>query len=123
MTRKRVHNLAQIKNGRPENVGYFDASIPFAAGGLYSTVGDLYKWNETLATRRLLSEETERARFTTYPEAELSGMHYGYGLVITEKYGLNTSFNRQKSSATNANQVSSEVACRFILRYIASSVK
>jgi hypothetical protein len=24
--------------------------------------------------------------FTPYPEAELSGMHYGYGVVIAEKF-------------------------------------
>ena len=76
-----------IRNGRVENAGYVDASIPFAAGGLYSTIGDLYKWNEALANGRLLSVESRRAMFTPYPEAELSGMHYGYGVVITEKFG------------------------------------
>jgi CubicO group peptidase (beta-lactamase class C family) len=76
-----------IRNGQVENAGYVDASIPFAAGGLYSTVGDLYKWNEALATGRLLSVESRRAMFTPYPEAELSGMHYGYGVVIAEKFG------------------------------------
>lgn len=77
----------RIRNGRVENAGYVDASIPFAAGGLYSTVSDLYKWNEALATGRLLSVESRRAMFTPYPEAELSGMHYGYGIVIAEKFG------------------------------------
>src|ERR1044071_5299964 len=76
-----------MRNGRVENAGYVDASIPFAAGGLYSTVGDLYKWNEALATGRLLSVESRRAMFTPYPEAQLSGMHYGYGIVIAEKFG------------------------------------
>jgi len=76
-----------MRNGRMENAGYVDASIPFAAGGLYSTVGDLYKWNEALANGSLLSDESRRAMFTPYPEAELSGMHYGYGVVISEKFG------------------------------------
>ena len=75
------------RNGRLENAGYVDASIPYAAGGLYSTVGDLYRWNEALATGRLLSAESRRAMFTPYPEAERSGMHYGYGVVIAEKFG------------------------------------
>jgi len=30
-----------MKNGRVENAGYVDASVPFAAGGLYSTVEGL----------------------------------------------------------------------------------
>jgi CubicO group peptidase (beta-lactamase class C family) len=76
-----------MKNGRLENAGYVDASVPFAAGGLYSTVEDLYKWNEALATGRLLSADSQRAMFTPYPEAELAGMHYGYGVVLTEKFG------------------------------------
>ena len=76
-----------MRNGRVENAGYVDVSIPYAAGGLYSTVSDLFRWNEALATGRLLSVESQRAMFTPYPEAVLSGMHYGYGVVITERLG------------------------------------
>jgi D-alanyl-D-alanine carboxypeptidase len=77
----------RVKDGRLENAGYVDASVPFAAGGIYSTVRDLYQWNEALATGRLLSAESRRQMFTTYPEAAGYGAHYGYGVVITEKFG------------------------------------
>jgi len=76
-----------VKNGKPENAGYVDASIPFAAGGLYSTVRDLYRWNEALAKGRLLSADSRRRMFTVYPEAAGYGAHYGYGVVIGEKFG------------------------------------
>jgi D-alanyl-D-alanine carboxypeptidase len=77
----------RIKDGKPENAGYVDASVPFAAGGLYSTVRDLYRWNEALATGHLLSADSRRQMFTTYPEAAGYGAHYGYGVVISEKFG------------------------------------
>jgi len=77
----------RFKDGKPENAGYVDASVPFAAGGIYSTVRDLYQWNEALATGRLLSADSRRQMFTRYPEAAGYGAHYGYGVVIAEKFG------------------------------------
>ena len=77
----------RVKDGKPENAGYVDASIPFAAGGLYSTVRDLYRWNEALANGRLLSADSRRQMFTIYPETAAFGAHYGYGVVISEKFG------------------------------------
>lgn len=77
----------RINDGEPENAGYVDASVAFAAGGLYSTVRDLYLWNEALANGRLLSADSRRQMFTIYPEAAGYGAHYGYGVVISEKFG------------------------------------
>jgi CubicO group peptidase (beta-lactamase class C family) len=76
-----------VKQGKPENAGYVDASIPFAAGGLYSTVRDLYRWNEALVAGRFLSAESRKAMFAVYPESAGYGAHYGYGVVISEKFG------------------------------------
>src|SRR5436190_13881130 len=70
------------------NAPRVDASVPFSAGGLYSTVEDLFKWNEALASNRLLSEDSRKQMFAKYPEAEgYGGQHYGYGVVLTEKFG------------------------------------
>jgi D-alanyl-D-alanine carboxypeptidase len=77
----------RVRDGRPENASYVDASVPFAAGGLYSTVRDLYRWNEALAAGRLLSADSRRQMFTIYPETAAYGAHYGYGVVISEKFG------------------------------------
>lgn len=76
-----------IKDSNPENAGYVDASVPFAAGSLYSTVQDLYQWNEALAAGRLLSTHSRQKMFAIYPEAAGYGAHYGYGIVISEKFG------------------------------------
>ena len=77
----------RIKNGKLENAGSVDVSVPFSAGGIYSTVGDLYRWSEALATGRLLSADSRRQMFTIYPEAAGYGAHYGYGVVIAERFG------------------------------------
>jgi len=38
----------------PHNARFYDMSIPFAAGGLYSTVEDLFLWDQALYGERLL---------------------------------------------------------------------
>src|SRR5436190_3479518 len=50
--------------GGYENAPYLDMTIPFAAGSLYSTVGDLYKWDRALYTDKLLSPDLKKAVFT-----------------------------------------------------------
>jgi CubicO group peptidase (beta-lactamase class C family) len=58
------------------NSAYLDMSLPFAAGSLYSTVEDLYKWDQALYTDKLLPAELKERIFT--PGLE----HYGFGWVI-----------------------------------------
>jgi tetratricopeptide (TPR) repeat protein len=52
-------------------------SLPFAAGSLYSTVEDLYKWDQALYTDRLLPAELKQKLFT--PGLQ----NYGFGWGIT----------------------------------------
>jgi CubicO group peptidase (beta-lactamase class C family) len=77
----------QIKDGRLLNAKYLDMSVPYSAGALYSTVNDLFKWNEALASGGLLSQASQQQMFIVYPEASGYGAHYGYGIVISEKLG------------------------------------
>jgi hypothetical protein len=51
-------------------------ALPFAAGALYSTVKDLYKWDQALYTHKLVPAELKQKLFTPVLE------HYGYGWVI-----------------------------------------
>jgi CubicO group peptidase (beta-lactamase class C family) len=80
------------KDGRLINADFIDMSVPYAAGGIYSTVEDLYRWNEGLANRKLLSAESLREMFQGYPEtASLHGHygyqgHYGYGVGVIERF-------------------------------------
>ncbi len=58
------------------NAPYLDMSIPYAAGSLYSTVEDLYKWDQALYTDKLLPNGLKQKLFT--PNLE----NYGYGWFI-----------------------------------------
>jgi CubicO group peptidase (beta-lactamase class C family) len=79
----------QEKDGRLENADFIDMSVPYAAGDIYSTVEDMYRWNEALAEDgKLLSAESRKQMFTEYTEAVHEGQHYGYGVVISRlKFG------------------------------------
>ena len=61
------------------NSHYIDMSRPYAAGGLYSTVDDLYIWDKSLYSDNLLSEKTMTSMFTPYVGP------YGYGWWIPEQ--------------------------------------
>jgi len=58
------------------NARYYDMSIPFSAGAIYSTARDLYLWDETLYTNRLLPQNLQRLLFSPNLES------YGYGWAI-----------------------------------------
>jgi CubicO group peptidase (beta-lactamase class C family) len=78
----------QIQGGLA-NADFIDMTIPYAAGGIYSTVEDLYRFNEALAQQgKLLSADSLKEMFTEYPEATYQGQNYGYGVVISrQKFG------------------------------------
>lgn len=61
------------------NADYLDTSLPYAAGMMYATVEDLFKWDQALYTDALFENaETKELMFTP----GLS--NYGYGWVITD---------------------------------------
>lgn len=62
------------------NSDYLDMSIPYAAGSMYSTVEDLYKWDQGLYTNTLLSKPYMEQFFKPYVEAW--GGHYAYGWSV-----------------------------------------
>ena len=53
-----------------------DSSVSYAAGAMYSTVADLYKWDQALYTNRVLRDSSLQKAFTPYIN------HYGYGWLI-----------------------------------------
>jgi CubicO group peptidase (beta-lactamase class C family) len=77
-----VPNLASGYDGFSRvDVSMVDPTWLFAAGDLYSTVDDLYLWDQALATEKLVSRQSFDAMFTpsfTFPDK--SG--YGYGWYI-----------------------------------------
>src|SRR5689334_9045201 len=77
------------------NAPYLDMSIPYAAGSLYSTVEDLYLWDQALYTDKLLSAQSKALMYTPF----LEGYAYGWSIqkasfnadvpVITHGGGIN----------------------------------
>jgi beta-lactamase family protein/transcriptional activator len=66
------------------NTGYLDMTQPYAAGSLYSTVDDLYRWDQALYGEKVLSTASKEKMFTP----GLS--NYGYGWVIRKANGVTT---------------------------------
>jgi CubicO group peptidase (beta-lactamase class C family) len=58
------------------NAPYLDMSIPYAAGSLYSTVEDLYLWDQALYSDKLLSAASKATMFKPF----LSNYAYGWGV-------------------------------------------
>ena len=60
------------------NAAYLDMSIPYSAGSLYSTVEDLYLWDQALYGDKLLTAKSKELMFTP-------GLQdYGYGIGIRD---------------------------------------
>ena len=72
---KRAAGYLRTQNGY-ENAGYLDMSIPYAAGSLYSTVEDLFLWDQALYGEKILSAASKELMFK--PNLE----NYGYGFGI-----------------------------------------
>jgi CubicO group peptidase (beta-lactamase class C family) len=60
------------------NARFYDMSIPFAAGAMYSTVSDLYLWDQALYTERLLPQELIELLF----RPNLQNYGYGWGILV-----------------------------------------
>ena len=65
----------------------------YANGYLYSTVGDLQRWNQSLTTPTLVSQQSLKAMFAPYVAMPsysdlYAGSHYGYGWVIDQEGSL-----------------------------------
>jgi CubicO group peptidase (beta-lactamase class C family) len=73
------HRAAGYEHGKDGfvNAEYLDMSIPYAAGSLYSTVEDLYLWDQALYTEKLLSKELKAQMWTP----ALANYAYGWGVA------------------------------------------
>lgn len=79
-------------------------TIPFSAGSMYSTVEDMFKWDQALYTDKILTEASKEKMFTPV----LKNYGYGFGIVEPELggkkikiishsggiFGFNTLFSR-----------------------------
>ncbi len=79
--KNRAAGYSQDQEGELVNAQFVHMSTPYAAGALYSTVGDMLIWDQALYTDKLLSTSSREKMFTP-----VKG-NYGYGWVIDEVYG------------------------------------
>ncbi|MEH6765394.1 MAG: serine hydrolase [Aequorivita antarctica] len=70
----------EMKGSQPENSPYIDMSTPYAAGSLYSTVEDLFLWDQALYTEKLLPKKYMDMMYEKYVPA--FGQFYGYGWSV-----------------------------------------
>lgn len=70
-----------LRAGQVVNARQINMSEPFSAGGLYSTVEDLYLWDQSLYTTKLVSEKSLKLMFTPGEGG------YAYGWYVGEKSG------------------------------------
>lgn len=61
------------------NAPYLDMSLPYAAGSIYSTVEDLFKWDQSLYEDKILSADSKKLMFTPGLAT------YGYGISISDQ--------------------------------------
>jgi CubicO group peptidase (beta-lactamase class C family) len=57
-------------------------------GGIYSSLTDLMKWEQSLHKPRLVSERVLRMAFTAHTPTDRPGRSYGFGWYLTEHRGL-----------------------------------
>lgn len=75
-----------LKKGTAVNSAFLDMTQPYSAGSLYSTVEDLYAWDEALFSGKVLSAKSFEMMTTPVKN------NYAYGL------GVETKFNRKMIS-------------------------
>jgi CubicO group peptidase (beta-lactamase class C family)/lysophospholipase L1-like esterase len=72
-------------------IGYLDKNsvadpinlwVEFSSAGLYSTVEDLYRYDQALYTDKLVPQEALNTMFTSYVESERDGFGFGYGWYV-----------------------------------------
>ncbi|HNQ72517.1 MAG TPA: serine hydrolase domain-containing protein [Verrucomicrobiota bacterium] len=56
-------------------------------GGIYSSLQDLFKWDQALYTTNLVSAATREEAFTPHIATDKPGKSYGYGWYLTEYRG------------------------------------
>lgn len=80
----RATGYQPAEGGSIVNSDYISMSLPYAAGSLMSTVGDLDKWNKAVMHGKLISNEAMKHVFTPYVLNDGNPTEYGYGWSISK---------------------------------------
>lgn len=108
------------------NADYIDMSFPTGGGNLYSTTGDLFKWDQSLYTEKLVTNKSLQAIFTPYfgygfgwfikNDNNRNRIHHGGG-IVGFKNEINRYVNERVTiiilnnlSTTNVDKISKDLA-------------
>ena len=69
------------------NAPHWDVSTQFSAGGMYSTVGDLYLWDQAFYANDIVSAETLGTVFSSAVATGDDDQEYGYGWFLSTLSG------------------------------------
>jgi len=83
----RASGYSKGASGEEINAEFLDMGHPYAAGSLYSTVLDLYKWDRALYTTKILRAQSLQSAFTPNEYDWAEGIKYGYGWGIAQEHG------------------------------------
>lgn len=78
-------NENETVNGERLNYSHCDG-----AGGVLSTVDDLFLWNRAIRNNKLISEESKIKAFTNYQLLNGKNTNYGYGWAIDQVNGISS---------------------------------
>ena len=81
-----------FEGGEPVNASFLDLEDAYAAGGLYSTVEDLLRWERVLSGETLATAASLGAMFTPHV-AVGDGSSYGYGWQIGRRFGRHVQYH------------------------------
>jgi len=78
------------QGGQFERTDQSVTSAVLGDGGIYSSVDDLFKWDQALYTTKLVSADTREQAFLPVVLSSGQQTHYGFGWEIGEWHGLRT---------------------------------
>jgi CubicO group peptidase (beta-lactamase class C family) len=85
---------------------YIDMSLPYAAGGLYSTVEDLYRWNQALYGWEVVLQDSWDAMLAAaVPAPDTPDAFGAYGLFIIPIRGRTSIGNNGEISGFRTNLI------------------
>jgi len=95
----------------------FDSTGPFAAGAIYSTVGDLYKWHEGLQSNKIITRTSLDKACTPFKN------NYGYGWEIDSFLGKRIVSHSGVITGFNSNiaRIPEDDVCIVLLNNMESS--
>jgi CubicO group peptidase (beta-lactamase class C family) len=91
-TRPEVKNVAtsySLKGGVYKDIDYTPQNAIYGEDNIYSTVEDLYKWDQALYTEKLVKRSSLRSAFTPGKLNNGTPTAYGFGWRIRDLLGVN----------------------------------